>query len=215
LNAGSVKAGVFPGSFKIPGTRDVSLAIGGFVKAVAIADSNAEGMGADFLPATLGTRRADTEGAFSLDSTLTRMFIDARAPLQDGSVRGYIESDLNGGNDGSLGIKMRHAYGSWATSTGTLTAGHTWSTLMDTKILPEGLTEPTVSGAIFSRQSLLRWSQPLSSDWTYHVAIEDPSSSDFSSSVANVVGNTSLPDGAGGNRPIDWTVQVGYKVIGF
>lgn len=195
LNAGAVRTGDFPGSFKIPGTRDVSLAIGGFVKAVGIADSNAEAMGADFLPATLGTKRADKEGAFSLDSTITRVFIDARAPLPGGSGRGYIEYDLNSGNDGSLGVKLRHAYGSWTTGVGTLTAGQTWSTLMDTKILPEGFTEPTVSGAIFARQSQIRWSQPLSSEWTYHVAIEDPSSNDFSSSVANVVGNTSLPDG--------------------
>jgi len=43
LNSRAVAAGAFPGSFVIPGSRDVSLAIGGLVKTVAIADSNAEG----------------------------------------------------------------------------------------------------------------------------------------------------------------------------
>ncbi len=195
LNSEAVQAGSFPGSFRIPGTRDVSLAIGGFVKAVSVFDSDAEGMGADFLPATLGTRRADKEGAYSIDATLSRVHIDGRAPLPDGSVRGYIEYDLNNNNDGSLGVKMRHAYGSWTSPYGTLTAGHTWSTFMDTKILPEGLTEPTLSGAIFSRQAILRWLQPLNPQWFYVVALEDPSSNDYSSSLSGVTGQTSLPDG--------------------
>lgn len=66
LNAGAVEAGEFPDSIKIPGNGDVSLAIGGFVKTVAIFDSDAENMGADLLPVTWGTRRSDTEGGFSL-----------------------------------------------------------------------------------------------------------------------------------------------------
>lgn len=194
LNAGAVQAGKFPGSFRIPGTRDISLAIGGFVKAVAIYDTKAEAMGADFLPATLGTRRADKDGGFSIDATITRLFLDARAPTPFGQLRGYVEGDLNNSNDGSLGLKLRHAYGSWKTDYGTLTAGHTWSTLMDLKILPEGLTEPTVSGAIFMRQPQIRWSQPLGSQFTLHAAVEDPSSSDVFSDQPTL-GKTKYPDG--------------------
>lgn len=194
LNAEAVKEGSFPGSFRIPGTRDVSLAIGGFVKAVGLYDTRAEGMGSDFLPATLGTRSSDREGAFSLDATLTRLHIDGRAPVPGGNLRGYVEYDLNDGNNGSLGFKLRHAYGSWTNSIGTLLAGHTWSTFMDIKILPEGLTEPTLSGPIFSRQAQLRWSQAFGDGWLYHLAIEDPSSNDFSSSLSNEAGKTSVPD---------------------
>lgn len=47
LNRETVSAGDLPGSFKIPGSGDVSLSIGGFIKAAAIADSDAENMGAD------------------------------------------------------------------------------------------------------------------------------------------------------------------------
>ncbi|MDH4230893.1 MAG: DcaP family trimeric outer membrane transporter [Nitrospirota bacterium] len=151
-------------------------------------------MCADFLPATLGTRRSDQEGATSLDVTITRLHMDGRAPLPSGQVRGYVEYDLNAGNDGSPDFKLRHAYGTWKNEYGTLTAGHTWSTAMDLKILPEGLTEPTVSGVIFQRQALLRWSQPLGKGYTIHAAIEDPSSSDvFSTSSVN--NQTSIPDG--------------------
>jgi len=193
LNAAAVKAGEFPGSMKIPGTGDVSLAIGGFIKTVAIFDSEAENMGADFLPAILGTRRPDNQGGFSMDATLTRLHLDARAPVPRGNVRGYVEADLNSTNDGSLGLKLRQAYGSWTTGTGTLVAGQTWSTLMDLKILPEGLTEPTVSGVIFMRQPIIRWSQPLNPQFIYHIAIEDASSNDVFSEEPSL-GNTSLPD---------------------
>ncbi len=184
LNAPAVRSGDFPGSFRIPGGSTVSLAIGGFVKTAAIADSDAEGIGADFLPAGLGVGRPDEKGAFSLDSTLSRLNIDARSPVPTGRLRAYLEYDLNAGNDGSLGFKMRHAYGSWQNRIGTLVAGHTWSTMMDTGIMPEGLTEPTVSGVIFQRQSLLRWSQSFAGNFTYHVAIEDSNTDVFSTAPA-------------------------------
>jgi hypothetical protein len=86
LNSNALKAGDFPGAFKIPGSKDISLAIGGSVKTVAIFDSDAEAMGADFTPAYLGTKRSDTDGAFSIDSTLTKVFLDGRAPARDGQL---------------------------------------------------------------------------------------------------------------------------------
>ena len=55
LNAEMIRAGEFPGSLELPGTEKISLAIGGFVKTVAIADSDAEAAGAAFLPAFLQT----------------------------------------------------------------------------------------------------------------------------------------------------------------
>ncbi len=197
LNAAAVKAGEFPGSIQIPGTDNVSLAIGGFIKTVAIFDSNAENMGADFLPALLGTQRPDKDGGFAMDATLTRLFLDGRAPTPRGRVRGYLEADLNSANNGSLGVKIRQAYGAWTTDSGTLLAGQTWSTLMDLKILPEDLTEPTASGVIFQRQPILRWSQSLNPLFTYHVALEDASSNDVFSEQPSL-GVTSLPDGVAG-----------------
>ena len=137
LNAPAVEAGDFPGAIKLPGLDNVSLAIGGFVKTVAIGDSNAESMGADLLPATLGTGRPEQDGQFSIDSTLMRFFVDGRAPVENSKVRAYIEYDLNATNHGAPALKLRHAYGKWYAAEGTLTVGHTWSTMMDMSILPE------------------------------------------------------------------------------
>ncbi len=208
LNAPAVRSGDFPGSFRIPGDSTVSLAIGGFVKAVAIADSDAEAMGADFLPANLGVGRPDERGAFSIDSTLSRLNFDARSPVPTGSLRAYLEYDLNSDNNGSLGFKMRLAYGSWQNSYGTLVAGHTWSTMMDTGNLPESLTEPTVSGVIFQRQALLRWSQPFARKFTYHLALEDPRTDIASSALAD--GIARWPDAVLGleYRPEKWHLRL-------
>ena len=178
LNAHAVSEGEFPGSIMIPGTQKVSLAVGGFIKTVAIGDSDIEGTGPIFLPAYIGVARPDTEGSTSLDASLSRVFLDARAPSPNGGVRGYLEVDLNNTNNGSLDFQVRHAYGLWRTDAGTLTVGHTWSTAMDLGVLPEGLTEPTVSGAIFQRQALLRWSQKLTGLLKYDIALEDCTSSD-------------------------------------
>jgi hypothetical protein len=193
LNSAGVAAGDFPGSIKIPGSGEISLAIGGFIKTVAIVDTNAEDAGADFLPAFLGTRRNDDDGNFTIDSTISRLNFDARAPVPRGTVRGYLEFDMNDNNDGSLALKVRHAYGAWKNDMGTLTAGETWSTLMDMQILPEGLTEPTVSGVIFQRQPMLRWSQAVDERFKIDLAIEDPSSNDVFSNEPTL-GNSVYPD---------------------
>jgi len=136
----------------------------------------------------------DRDGGFSVDATITRLNIDARAPVPSGKLRGYLEWDLNSANDGTLGTRWRLVYGTWQNDYGTLLAGQSWSTFMDLKILPEGLTEPTVSGVIFQRQGQIRWSQALSPEITYHIAIEDPNSNDFFADQP-AQGKTSVPDG--------------------
>ena len=62
LNREAVAAGEFPGSIRIPGPWKTSLQIGGFVRVLAISDSDAENIGEALLPAILGTRRDDDDG---------------------------------------------------------------------------------------------------------------------------------------------------------
>lgn len=70
------------------------------------------------------------------------------------------------------------------------------STMMDLRILPKELTEPTVSGVTFSRQAQVRWTQPLSKSLTMNVAIEDPSNTDVADYSANPeLSVPRLPDG--------------------
>jgi hypothetical protein len=116
--------------------------------------------------------------------------------MGDGSVRAYVEWDFNQANNGSLSPNMRHAYGQWNNGKGTsLVAGHTWSTIMNLNILPEGLTEPTVSGVLFTRQAQLRWSQALGSSTQLNIGLENPNSTDIFDYAMNPnIARTRLPD---------------------
>jgi len=96
----------------------------------------------------------------------------------------------------------------WKYENFSLVAGHTWSTLMDLKIIPEGLTEPTVSGVIFMRQPQVRVSQAFESGLALHAALEDPNSDDVFDSSSNQEKNiTNIPDLVAG-------VEYGKKDVG-
>jgi len=195
LNRRAVQEGDFPGAILLPGPWRTSLRIGGFVHVAAIYDTDAERIGAAFLPSLLGVRRSDEDGSFSIDPTLSRLFLDARAPTDWGNIRGYVEWNLNDNNDGDLTVKWRHAYGSLETKYGTALVGQTWSTFMDLRALPEGLTEPTLSGFIFQRQGMIRWTQPIGSSFFVHVAAEDPTSDDvYADDPDPNLFNTKYPD---------------------
>lgn len=90
--------------------------------------------------------------------------------------------------------KLRHVYGNWTMAQGVLTVGQTWSTMMDLQGLPEGLTEPTVSGVIFQRQPLIRWSQSITESWKYHLALEDTNNQDISFPATGHDSINSSPD---------------------
>lgn len=59
-----------------------------------------------------------------MSAELTRMNFDARAPVDNGRVRGYVEFDFSGDL-----FKWRHGFLTWSGSRGELLAGRTWSTV--------------------------------------------------------------------------------------
>lgn len=200
LNADLVTAGDFPGSFKIPGPGGVSLGVGGFVKALFFADSNVEGRESVFLPALIGGMgRDDEDGTTSLSAELSRMSFDARVTTGEQRLRGYVEFDFTGDL-----FKWRHGYLTWGGGFGEVLAGKTWSTFMDLQTLPDGLGEPTVSGAIFTRQAMFRYSRQVSTLARVQVAIEDSVSSDVQAAekvqtragYPDVIGNLTIGSAA-------------------
>lgn len=211
LNAEAVEAGEFPGAILLPGTK-VSLGIGGFIKTIAIADSRLEVSGADLRPESIGTVRPDRDGNFSVDATLSRFYFDARAPTPKGYIRGYLEWDLNNGNNGVLALKPRHVYATWSAGTHTLLAGHTWTTFMNAVVVPQGLTEATVSGLLFTRQAQLRWTHRVAQPLDYEVAVESPATGDFLFE-SGAVARTRWPDVVGA---VDWKPKetVGLRATG-
>lgn len=173
INAGQIRRGEFPGSLLLPGPRGISIAMGGFIKTLGFYDSNAEGREALFLPSTLGAGRDDIDGSTSLTAELTRLNFDARGTVGKARMRGYLEYDFSGDL-----FKWRHGYLSLDVDSNQLLAGKYWSNFMDLGVLPEGLGEPTLSGAIFSRQAQFRYTRRLGGN-SLSVAVEDPLSNDI------------------------------------
>jgi uncharacterized coiled-coil protein SlyX len=191
LNAGQLKKGEFPGSIMLPGPRGLSLGFGGFVKALGFYDTNAEGREAVFLPATLGSGRDDKDGGSSLTAELTRFNVDTRGTVGKSKLRGYLEFDMSGDM-----FKWRHGYLSWDWDANQVLAGKYWSNFMDLAVLPEGLGEPTLSGAIFTRQAQFRYTRKMSKGMSFSVSAEDPASSDIIAAEP-IVTRTARPDVTG------------------
>ena len=186
LNA-LVREGSIPQSIRLPGPRGISLRFGGFVKSLAYADSNQETESDYFLPALLGMLRPDEEGQYRHTADLSRLALEAVAPVGDDNVRAYVEYEFR--NDFSL----RHAYLQWNGQWGEVRAGQYWSALMDLQSLFEGVAEPTISGAIFARQTQFRYSTPSGNRWRWTLSLEDPSSNDLVSGES-FFGRTDVPD---------------------
>lgn len=189
LNAGQVQAGAFPGAILIPNTGDVSFGVFGMVKALGIYDTHAEGRRAVLLPAFLGeVGRDDLDGGSTLTAELSRVGFDGRAPLANGRVRGHIEFDF-----ARNAFNWRLGFFTWSGPWGELTAGKNWSTFMDMQTIAEGLGEPTVSGVIFTRQAMFRYSRMLTPRVRIAAAVEDPESNDVLA-PAPVLTRTGWPD---------------------
>jgi len=173
LNADAVKGGAFPGSFLIPGT-EVSLAIGGFIKAVGFYDSHASNRSPDFFPATDLPPNDNGGGMYAMTAGLSRVFLDTRARTSRGDVRGYLEIDFNGPSV----TKLRHAYLRLRNDRIEIVAGQTWSTFMNANVKPPMMGESKLSGITEIRQAEIRFSDHLSKTLTFSAAVENPGSDD-------------------------------------
>ncbi len=166
-----VEEGLFPKSFRIPGT-DVSLAIGGYVKVDYIQDFDAIGDAFEFKPNSIparGTTAALQSGRTTIHARETRFNVDLRSPGSGGhAFRAFAEGDFFG--DGNA-FRMRHAYGEF----GPILGGQTWSTFQD--ISARGLTVDFEGpdGEVFVRQPMIRVNRRINQSVTVAIAAENPS----------------------------------------
>lgn len=193
MRKGSVRRGEFPLAVEVVGRYDLplSVAVGGFVKTVGFYDSDYERDDPYFLPALLGLGSVDQDGQFGLSSELSRIYMDGRTNTGKGDLRGYIEFDFR--DD----FTLRHAYFDWTGRQGQLKVGRYWSNFMDLGALPEGVTEPLVSGAAFARQEQVRYTSPNLNGVSLSLSVEDPSSNDVLTDENPL---THTPDIVGGAR---------------
>jgi len=190
--AGAVTGGDIPGSFKLPGTN-TSIKFGGYVKADALFSSrSAGGQGDQLLIASAIPLSGKNESEqLTFHARQTRFNMTTSTPSPMGEVKTFIETDFFGtdGNEvvsNSAGVRLRHAYG----QIGGLLIGQTWSNFMVVGAAAEVLDFGGPVGAIFIRQTQIKYTQPFS-DGQWSVSLENPESN-----IASVgpVNDDRLPD---------------------
>jgi len=187
LNESAVRQGEFPGAIKLPGSG-VSLAIGGFIKAVAFYDTKYSVKNEIILPGAFSPSDI-YKGQMYMGARSSRLFFDGRSTVGKMQIRGYYEMDFRGAS----GFTLRHAYLQLSNQKGQkLLMGQYWSLVMDLQSIPEGLVEPTVSGAGFARHGQIRFTTPLSKALTLSVSLEEPGNSDLKGS--NIISLNKYPD---------------------
>jgi hypothetical protein len=187
LNASYIKNGQFPGAIMLPGT-EVSLAIGGFIKAVGFYDTKYNEKNEIILPGTFTPSQFE-EGQTYFGARSSRLFFDGRSSLGNIKMRGYYEMDFRGAS----GFTLRHAYLKLSNQHGqTLLMGQYWSLIMDLQTVPEALVEPTMSGGAFSRHGQIRFTTPLSKSFTFSASLEEPNNSDLKG--ADIIPVNKYPD---------------------
>ena len=175
LNSDAIKKGQFKGSIELPGLN-VSLFIGGFIKATAFYDTKYNQKEEVVVPAIFSPKNID-KGQFYIGARSSRLYFDARATTKKGTtVKAYIEMDYRG----SPGITLRHAYLEISeTKNRTTLMGQYWSLAMDLSTIPESLVEPTMSGAAFARHGQFRHTRPINKKTFMSISVEDPGNGDF------------------------------------
>ncbi|MBM7035295.1 porin [Vibrio sp. 188UL20-2] len=178
-------------SFEV--TDRTSMDLSGKIVGALIADSDVSGMGNNNLPNGLLGKSDDAN--IAIDTTLTRLNFGTQTELEgDESLKSFVSFDFNGTNSGKMDLRMREAYVNWRIGNGSLLVGQTWSTLMDLNRFPDSLLEPTLSGVVFTRQPMVRWSQSFGT-FRYDVALESGSNRVTTEDTDTVLDNTSdYPD---------------------
>ncbi|MDV5169647.1 DcaP family trimeric outer membrane transporter [Photobacterium rosenbergii] len=169
---------VSTGSYAESQASDIEFHFGGSIKTVLLYDTDVAGVGINIPGSALlafPSENSDTK----IDASLSQVRFGTSQTLAGGSsLRSQVVMDFNENNDGGMSPRLREAYVAWSMEQGQLLAGHTWSTFMDLRNIPQSVAEATVSGAVFKRQPLVRWTQNAGA-FKYDVALESSTNDDI------------------------------------
>jgi len=183
-----------PGFIRVPYT-DASMKLGGYVKMSIVQSLDQVGSEDRFVVGTIPVTGEEAVAAneASLTTRQSRLNLDVRRRTERGPLRAFIEGDFAGA--GGDTFRLRHAYGQF----GQLLAGQTWSTFIDTDVVPEDLDFEGLNGRVIVRQPQLRYFPNIGRDLRLAVAIEDPSPD-----VTGGIGLTEIPDFVASIRRSRW-----------
>ncbi|MGF1682785.1 DcaP family trimeric outer membrane transporter [Photobacterium minamisatsumaniensis] len=172
---------------------DIDFNFGGSIKTIMLHDTDIAGAGINIPGNSLLGK--STSSDTKIDASLSQFKLGASQTFNDGtSIGSQVVLDFNANNDGGMSPRLREAYLTWSSEKGQLLVGQTWSTFMDMRNIPQSLAEATLSGAVFKRQPLIRWSQEFGS-FKYDVALESSTNDDIQNPFEEKLDTTgAIPD---------------------
>jgi hypothetical protein len=187
----AVVAGDIPGSFRLPGS-DTSIRLYGQAELNAVREFKGDNSANDystFLPYVPLNGTSARKGQTLVHARTSRLGIESTTPTSSGPLTIKLEGDFNNdprlGNSAageskeaiftqqatnSYGLRLRHAYGTFA----GFTVGQTWSTFMDVDNSPETVDFNGPIGSTSMRQGLIRYTSSTQGMGNWTVALENP-----------------------------------------
>jgi hypothetical protein len=166
---------------------DLKLTIGGYAKVSFIQDFDAIGDTDEFKINTIpvdGTPAADLTGRTTVHARESRVNLEVKSGT---GFRAFVEGDFFGSGNA---FRLRHAYGEYK----RLLGGQTWSTFQDISARPLTLDFEGPDAEVFVRQAMIKWTQPLSKNWSWATAVENPGPDFAVPSTMTGVAKSSAPD---------------------
>ncbi len=181
INSEQVSNAQIPGTVVIARTKFGVLAMGGFFKTLAIADTRSELKIDACLPGFLGIPGVDNaeNGQIFMDARATRMTFTALTIIDSIKFKGYIEWNFRGE---PTNFSFRLAYLQMVTKSGKgeLLFGKYFSNIGDGLSVPDAVSDPTVSGLMVNeRQEQIKWTQNFTPGLKWAASIENTPTSDL------------------------------------
>lgn len=178
----------YPGYFRIPGTLTL-LRIGGYFKTDFIYDLKPPGNTDSFIPATFPIPTPATVNNTTVSVRPTRMNLDFLIPVNDTSVRFFLEFDMFGSS--ATTPRLRHAYA----QVKNVLLGQSFSNFMDPDSGPDTLDFQGPNSQVSIRNPQLRYSVPFGERTSLSFSVEKASSDvSFTTPEFNALPDSPTPD---------------------
>jgi hypothetical protein len=168
-----VTAGSFPGSYKIPGSN-TSYRWGGLVHLDAMFDFDPIGSTDDFITSTIPVPGEKGQNA-NLTARWTRLEFETHTASNNfGDIKTYVQVDFFNGHTqsefASFPLRLRFAY----VDVGNWRFGQDASVFMDYDVFPNVIDYEGPGGIMLVRQSVARYTLPVTDCFKIAVAAEQP-----------------------------------------
>jgi len=162
--------GPLKGFIPIPGT-DTIVKLGGNVRLDMILDGKNNGNPNEFIPSSFPVDSSHGHIRSQVQASASRLSLEVRRPVPDGTLRIYYENDFFGDSASStMTYRLRQLYGqAW-----NFLVGQTYSTFMDVDAVPDTVDAQGPNAFVNKRLPQIRYTIPFTEHLDLAFGIEQP-----------------------------------------